>query len=139
MYTAFFIKTRGHFPNDEAASKLIWLALRNITAEWARAAPDWKIAMNQFAILYGGAVYPGDPLTLFNASNTKFLTPPSAKLIIVAGTKRMAVFPSGTGRSGTDATRTMSSSSGSTGGTSSPNQTPIAGRVSSRLFPAIYP
>ncbi|WP_042589460.1 IS256-like element ISRso7 family transposase, partial [Ralstonia solanacearum] len=26
------IKTRGHFPTDEAATKLIWLALRNITA-----------------------------------------------------------------------------------------------------------
>ena len=46
------IKTRGHFPSDEAASKLIWLALRNITADWSRAAPDWKAAMNQFAILY---------------------------------------------------------------------------------------
>jgi len=47
------IKTRGHFPSDEAASKLIWLALRNITADWGRAAPQWKQAMNQFAILYG--------------------------------------------------------------------------------------
>jgi transposase-like protein len=28
------IKTRGHFPTDDAASKLIWLALRNITAGW---------------------------------------------------------------------------------------------------------
>lgn len=46
------IKTRGHFPSDEAASKLIWLALRNITADWSRAAHDWKQAMNQFAILY---------------------------------------------------------------------------------------
>jgi transposase-like protein len=46
------IKTRGHFPSDEAASKLIWLALRNITAGWSRATRDWKIAMNQFAILY---------------------------------------------------------------------------------------
>jgi transposase-like protein len=46
------IKTRGHFPSDDAASKLIWLALRNITAEWGRAAKDWKAAMNQFAILY---------------------------------------------------------------------------------------
>jgi transposase-like protein len=27
------IKTRGHFPNDDAATKLIWLALRNITAD----------------------------------------------------------------------------------------------------------
>ena len=46
------IKTRGHFPSDEAASKLIWLALRNITARWSRATHDWKAAMNQFAILY---------------------------------------------------------------------------------------
>ena len=46
------IKTRGHFPSDEAATKLIWLALRNITADWSRAATDWKEAMNQFAILY---------------------------------------------------------------------------------------
>src|SRR5881392_2418106 len=27
------IKTRGHFPTDDAATKLIWLALRNITAK----------------------------------------------------------------------------------------------------------
>jgi len=46
------IKNRGHFPSDEAASKLIWLALRNITADWGNAAQDWKTAMNQFAILY---------------------------------------------------------------------------------------
>jgi len=47
------IKSRGHFPSDEAASKLIWLALRNITADWKRASKEWKSAMNQFAILYG--------------------------------------------------------------------------------------
>ena len=32
------IKTRGHFPTDEAATKLIWLALRNITAKWVQGA-----------------------------------------------------------------------------------------------------
>lgn len=42
------IKTRGHFPTDEVAIKLIWLALRN----WGSAAHDWKAAMSQFAILY---------------------------------------------------------------------------------------
>lgn len=47
------IKTRGHFPNDDAATKLIWLGLRNITANWGKPAHDWKSAMNQFAILYG--------------------------------------------------------------------------------------
>jgi len=46
------IKTRGHFPSDEAATKLIWLALRNITADWRRPSPGWKDAMNQFAIAY---------------------------------------------------------------------------------------
>jgi putative transposase len=46
------IKTRGHFPTDEAATKLIWLALRNITAKWARGPQHWKPAMRQFAILY---------------------------------------------------------------------------------------
>lgn len=47
------IKTRGHFPSDDAATKLIWLALRNITADWGRAAKEWRDAMNQFAIMYG--------------------------------------------------------------------------------------
>ena len=47
------IKTRGHFPTDEAATKLIWLALRNIMAGWGYAARDWKPALQQFAILYG--------------------------------------------------------------------------------------
>jgi putative transposase len=46
------IKSRGHFPSDDAATKLLWLALRNITADWGRAAKEWKEAMNQFAILY---------------------------------------------------------------------------------------
>jgi putative transposase len=47
------LKTRGHFPTDDAATKLIWLALRNITSRWGRGPQQWKPAMNQFAILYG--------------------------------------------------------------------------------------
>ncbi len=46
------IKTRGHFPTDEAAIKLIWLALRNITAEWVLPTRQWYAAMRQFAVLY---------------------------------------------------------------------------------------
>src|SRR5918994_4174466 len=42
------IKTRGHFPTDEAATKLIWLALRNITARWGdKASNYWHLAMQQ--------------------------------------------------------------------------------------------
>ena len=46
------IKSRGHIPSDDAETKLIRLALRNITADWGRAAHNWKEARNQFAILH---------------------------------------------------------------------------------------
>ena len=47
------IKTRGHFPNDEAACKLLWLALQNALPTPIRTAHHWHEAMNQFAIFYG--------------------------------------------------------------------------------------
>jgi transposase-like protein len=47
------IKTRGHFPSDEAATKLLWLALRNILAGKVKSTREWKVAMNQFAVMYG--------------------------------------------------------------------------------------
>jgi transposase-like protein len=46
------IKTRGHFPNDEAATKLLWLALRNLTRRWTMPVRPGRAAMTQFAILY---------------------------------------------------------------------------------------
>jgi putative transposase len=46
------IKTRGHFPHDEAATKLLWLALRNITRRWTMPVRPWREAMAQFALLY---------------------------------------------------------------------------------------
>lgn len=46
------IKNRGHFPNDEAATKLIYLALRNIEKKWKMPARTWKEALNQFAVLF---------------------------------------------------------------------------------------
>lgn len=46
------IKTRGQFPTDESALKLLWLAIRNITVKWGRATHYWSAAMQQFAILY---------------------------------------------------------------------------------------
>ncbi|WLB87503.1 IS256 family transposase [Bradyrhizobium japonicum USDA 135] len=46
------IKTRGSFPNDEAAMKLLYLAIRNAGIHWRR--PDaWTAAMGQFAIQFG--------------------------------------------------------------------------------------
>lgn len=46
------IKTRGSFPSEEAALKLLYLALRNVSAKW-EAIQHWKQALNQFELLWG--------------------------------------------------------------------------------------
>jgi len=45
------IKTRGSFPNDEAAMKLLYLAIQNAGIHWRRPI-EWTAAMGQFAILF---------------------------------------------------------------------------------------
>jgi putative transposase len=45
-------KTRGSFPTDEAAMKLIYLALQNITKKWTKPVRDWRSALNRFAIMF---------------------------------------------------------------------------------------
>ena len=47
------IRNKGHFPNDEAATKLIWLALRNLAAKWKNPPIAWAAAKAQFAIQFG--------------------------------------------------------------------------------------
>jgi transposase-like protein len=47
------IKTRGHFPTDEAATKLLYLALRNIMDTWKAASKEWRLAMPHLAVLFG--------------------------------------------------------------------------------------
>ena len=51
------IKTRGSFPNDDAALKLLFLALRNAGMRWRRPVA-WTAAMAQFAILFGDRFQP---------------------------------------------------------------------------------
>lgn len=47
------VRNKGHFPSDQAATKLIWLALRNITANWKRPPVAWQAAKAQLAIQFG--------------------------------------------------------------------------------------
>jgi putative transposase len=47
------IRNKGHFPSDESATKLIWLALRYITAKWKNPPIAWAKAKAQFAIQFG--------------------------------------------------------------------------------------
>jgi putative transposase len=48
------IKNRGSFPNDEAALKLLYLALGNISQRWTKPIKEWKAALNRFAIVFEG-------------------------------------------------------------------------------------
>lgn len=45
---------RGHFPNDVAAMKLLYLALLKVQKKWTRAMKDWTATLNQFAIYFEG-------------------------------------------------------------------------------------
>ena len=54
------IRNKGHFPHDEAATKLIWLTLRNLTAKWTHPPLAWAAAKAQFAIQFGERFTPND-------------------------------------------------------------------------------
>jgi putative transposase len=46
------IKTRASFPSEEAALKLLYLALKNVTRKW-KPSPNWRTALNYFMLLSG--------------------------------------------------------------------------------------
>jgi putative transposase len=50
------IKSKGHFPNDEAALKLLYLALRNAEKKWLAPHRDWKRMYTQFVIYFGDRI-----------------------------------------------------------------------------------
>lgn len=45
------IKTRGSFPNEESALRLLYLALRNHSKKWS-FVQGWREALNRFQILW---------------------------------------------------------------------------------------
>ncbi len=46
------IKTRGHFPTEDAALKLLWLGLMRAEKKWTYPIKDWQRALHQFAIYF---------------------------------------------------------------------------------------
>ena len=46
------VRNKGHFPSDQAATKLIWLALRHITENWKNPPISWHAAKTQLAIQF---------------------------------------------------------------------------------------
>jgi putative transposase len=47
-------KNRGAFPSDEAAIKLLYMALRNIMKKWTMPIQNWLTALNQLSIIFEG-------------------------------------------------------------------------------------
>jgi putative transposase len=47
------VRARGHFPSDEAATKLLFLVLNRSEKEWIMPPCEWAMAKSQFAVLFG--------------------------------------------------------------------------------------
>ena len=47
------VRTRGHFPSDEAASKLLYLVFDHAAEAWKRPPREWFEAKTQFAVIFG--------------------------------------------------------------------------------------
>ncbi len=47
------VRTRGHFPSDDAATKLLYLVLNHAAQAWKRPPREWTEAKTQFAIIFG--------------------------------------------------------------------------------------
>jgi putative transposase len=47
------VRARGHFPSDEAATKLLFLVLNRAEKEWIMPPREWSMAKAQFAVLFG--------------------------------------------------------------------------------------
>ena len=50
------LKQRGAFPTDESILKVLYLGMQRIAKKWMMPIPEWKRALNQFAILLGDRV-----------------------------------------------------------------------------------
>ena len=47
------VRARGHFPNDDTASKLLYLVLNHASNGWKRQPREWYMAKTQFAVMFG--------------------------------------------------------------------------------------
>ena len=47
------VRARGHFPSDEAATKLLFLVLNRSEKEWRMPPREWSMAKAQFAVIFG--------------------------------------------------------------------------------------
>jgi len=46
------VERRKLFPNDDSAMKVLYLAIDQAAKKWTMPIHNWKLALNQFMILY---------------------------------------------------------------------------------------
>ena len=46
------VRNRGHFSTEDSLMKVLYLAIKGVSKKWTMPIRDWKLAMNQFSILF---------------------------------------------------------------------------------------
>lgn len=46
------VKTKGLFPSQNAVFKVLYLATKNAAKKWTMPLRDWRMALNQFLIMF---------------------------------------------------------------------------------------
>lgn len=52
------VRKRKLFPSDEAAKKVVYLAINEASKKWSMPIRDWKPALNHFMILFEDRMTP---------------------------------------------------------------------------------
>ena len=50
------LRQRGHFPSDEAVSKVLYLAMGRFEKKWTRCLPNWSAVLGQFTVFFPGRI-----------------------------------------------------------------------------------
>ena len=52
------VRNRGHFPTEDSLMKVLYLSIQKASKKWSAPIRDWRMALNQFAILFADR-FPG--------------------------------------------------------------------------------
>ena len=55
-----FTRNLKQYPNEESALKLVYLAIHEASKKWTRPIPNWRGALNHFAIIFEARMPPPD-------------------------------------------------------------------------------
>jgi hypothetical protein len=72
------VRIRGHFPSEEAATKLIYLVLRKVQARWKNPPIFWQAAKTQLAIRFG-SLRGGGAVTMATVAKSPIASAPARR------------------------------------------------------------